>query len=336
MNWNFFRRSARLVNGRPLLSGMQVRPGLEALEDRTVPTPVVFQEVQSQSPVVLSGSIGGVPFQAQGPGSLLSTNYGTFLTDIDTVNGTINFIGGGNDFCAADTGRWAPLPDGSSGTATGIYGLQADISGTFMGVLRDFHMKADTFGQALPLYSNGDGTLGFPSQETISINAGTGTWAHPTLGHGPINVGGLRGPNLAYDGTIFDNGDGTITLSVPMSLAYNTTIGGQPATLQFDGQILGTAPSPWTGPGRLPPHGPTLGGVIDSLAKIATEQPLAGNPGHGRTPESYPGSLVAPTGVSLQGSQLRFGDPVAHSTHHAQPAAFDQFAVQDVVFQGLP
>jgi hypothetical protein len=273
--------------------------------------------------------------QAQGTNSLTTSYFGDFLTDIDTNNLLINFIGTGNDFCAADTGRWAPLPDGSSGTATAIYGLQADVSGLFQVALRDFHMKADTFGQGLYLYPNDDGSLGYASAQTISINAGTGTWAHPTLGHGPVNLGGVNGPNQANDGNLNDNGNGTLTLIVPVSVSYNTTIGGQPATVNFDGQIVGIGTNPWTRP-QPPRHQGRLGEGIGSLLADVKGNPIAGSPGHGLTPGSEQGISLVPTEVPVQGQTPRSGDPVSPPSHHSHPAASDPFAVQDAVFQGMP
>jgi hypothetical protein len=244
VNWKTFAKSARLLNRRVPTSRVRYRPNLEILEERTVLSPVVFTEVQNQSILTLFGTIGGSDIQAQGSGALTTTYYGTFQANIDEVNGTISFTQTGNDFCAANTGNWAPRADGSSGTAPAIYGLQAEVMGTFLGAIRDFHMNADTRGSALSMYQIADGSFGFPSAQTIAISAGTGTYSHPTLGQGPINFSGLNGPNRAGDGALVDNGNGTLRLTVPIDVSYSGTIAGMSLTLHITGTVVGSATIP--------------------------------------------------------------------------------------------
>jgi hypothetical protein len=242
MNWTIFGKSARLVTRHVSSLKIRCRPNLEALETRTVLSPVDFLEVQSQSILSLSGTIGGVDFQQQGTGSLTTTYFGDFHADVDLGNGTIRFIGAGNDFCAANTGSWAPLADGGSGTATAIYGLQADIGGTaWLAAIRDFHLRAD--GTPLALYPNADGSFGFASTEPITINAGSGTYSPPSMGHSQLNLGGLGAQDQAGDGTLVDNGS-TLRVTVPIDITVNTTIGGLPATLHIQGAIVGSATAP--------------------------------------------------------------------------------------------
>jgi hypothetical protein len=244
MNWTIFAKFARSVQRRLPSTKVRYRPNLETLEERTVLSPVDFLEVQNQSPLALSGTIGGMNIQQQGANSLTTTYFGDFRADIDEANGTIRFIGTGNDFCAANTGSWAPLESGASGTAPAIYGLQADVGGmSWLAALRDFHLRADTFGSALALHQNPDGSFGFSSTETIAINAGSGTYAHPTLGHGPVSLSGLQAQNQAGDGTLVDNGS-LLRLTVPIDMTVNTTIAGLAATLHIQGFIVGNATIP--------------------------------------------------------------------------------------------
>jgi hypothetical protein len=269
MNWNLFALSPRRV-----ASKVRHRPKLEVLEDRAVPTTVIFNEVQSQSILTLSGTINGSPIQEQGPGALTTTYFGNFVTDIDEVNSTISFTQNGNDFCAAETGNWGPLEDGSSGTSPAIYGLQADLPGAFLAAIRDFHMNADTGGTPIAMYQNVDGSFGFPSVQTIAINAGTGTYSHPVLGSGPVDVGGLNGPNQAGDGTLVDHGDGTLSVVVPIQVSYSSTIAGADLEISMVGQIVGTG----SFGGDRPAAGHSSRDATRGKALLSQLSPLANTP----------------------------------------------------------
>jgi hypothetical protein len=236
---------------------------------------VDFLEVQSQSPLTLSGTIGGVNIQSQGANSLTTTYFGDFRADIDEANGTIRFLGAGNDFCAANTGNWAPLEDGSSGTAPAIYGFQANVDGpTFLGALRDFHTRADNFGPALTLYQNAVGSFGFASTQTITINAGSGTYSDPALGHGPLNFSGLNGPNQAGDGSLVDNGS-SLRLTVPVDVTVNTTIAGQAATVHLQGTIVGSATIPVVHLGSGPSPNDYATSVVATQGPVNITDPAA-------------------------------------------------------------
>jgi hypothetical protein len=291
-------------------------------------SPVVFNEVQNQSPLTLSGTIAGQDMQPQGTGALTTTYFGTFGTDIDMTNGLIKFIGGGNDFCAANTGNWAPLPDGSDGTAPAEYGFQVSIRNfPFHGAIRDYHMETDTGGQALALYPNADGSFGFASAQTIKINAGTGTFSFlPMLGSGPINFSGLAGPNQADDGTLIVNSNGSFHITIPISASYNTTIGGIRTTLNVNGQIVGDgayANSAWRSGGNV-----TVTGVVntsDGRIEINTLG-ATGTQTDGVTSEIQPGVALATTAAPAPGAPL--GSTEAPVVHQALADAFDLFTTQ--------
>ena len=309
MNWNSFALSPRRVPSKA-----RYRPKLDVLEDRTVPSPVVFNEVQSQSILTLSGTFNGSPIQEQGPGSLTTTYFGTFVTDIDEVNGTISFTQTGNDFCAANTGNWGPLEDGSNGTSPAIYGLQADLQGALLAAIRDFHMNADTGGTPIGMYQNADGSFGFPSVQTIAISAGTGTYSHPNLGSGPVVLSGLSGPNQAGDGTLIDNGDGTLSVVVPISVSYSGTIAGLDLELSINGQIVGTGS--FTGPG---PGGPSFRDATLGTALL-----------------SHPSAIAnTPLAATAKSSSVQDGSVGHARVHQVLPTTLDQLGALDSVFQDL-
>jgi hypothetical protein len=305
------------------------RPRLDVLEDRTVLSPVSFHIVQNQSPLTLSGTIGGADIQEQGPGALTTTGFGDFVTDIDMANGLINFIGTGNDYCADNTGSWAPRADGSAGTAPAIYGLQADLSGTFLAAIRDFHVKTDTFGSALALYPNDDGTYGYASTQTLTINAGSGTYAHPDLGHGPVELGRLNGPNQASDGNLVDNGDGTFRITVPVSFSVSATIAGMDATLNLDGQIVGTGGYSGSAPRAHSPGDPSIAAALGS----GSHRQVGNTPSPGWTPARSQETTTTLAASSVV-QEVHTSNPVVSSAHHAQTAS-DRLAAVDLIFGEL-
>jgi hypothetical protein len=336
MNWKFFAQFARPVRRPTPSPGVRRRPNLDVLEDRTVPSHVPFHILQNQSPLALSGTIGGADIQPQGPGSLITTYFGDFQTDIDEANGTIRFIGTGNDFCSADSGRWAPLPDGSDGTASAAYGARADLKGTALAAIRDFHWEADTGGSALALYTNDDGSFGFASAQTLNIHQGVAAFSHPTLGQGSADLGGMNGPNQAGDGNLVDNGDGTLVLTVPVSFSVSGTMGGIDYTLNFDGTMVGTGAFTGPGPGAHPPKDATEVALAYGPRPLGTALPAApGTDLHGLAPESPRGVTLAAAAAPFQLQDVRPGDSAARLVHHALPAASGPFTALDSVFQEL-
>jgi hypothetical protein len=335
VNWNLFAKFARPRRRRGPRPAPRCRPGLLALEDRTVPSVVTLHEVQSESPLTLSGTIGGVSFAPQGANSLTTTYFGDFLADIDEANLAIKFIPSGNDFCAADTGSWAPRADGSSGTSTAIYGLQADLSGTLVAALRDFHLNADTQGAALPLYFTDDGAFGFASNQTIAISAGTGTYAHPTLGHGAINLSRLSGPNQAGDGWFFDHGRGNVTLTVPINLSVTTTIGGLEFDLNLVGQMVGVGTVPPAPPGAQHSRGDRGLGVA-----LAGARPLGpAPPAAAVNPPVLTADLAPAASAATAEAQALLVRPAGALDlwvhHHAAGTAFDQLTSPDATAEEL-
>jgi hypothetical protein len=321
--------AARCLKRRAPSARLRHRPHLEVLEDRTVLSPVTFNEVQSQSILTLSGSIAGRKIKAQGPGALTTTYFGTFEANVDEANGTIAFTQTGNDFCAADTGSWAPTADGGNGTAPAIYGFQVNIHHqALQAAIRDFHMNADTGGSTLPLYQNDDGSFGFPSAQTIAISAASGTYLHPTLGHGAVNFSGLHAPNQAADGQLVDDGHGHLVLTVPIDVSMRGTIAGHHCTLHITGQIVGTG----TLSGEGVRNGPGIG-----VALVATA-----GAGGDATPAAY---LPEPAPQGLPAAPLAAASPVPDDGPQNAPAApaqpvapvpVDQFTALDSVFQQLP
>ncbi|HEV3204962.1 MAG TPA: hypothetical protein VGY77_11290 [Gemmataceae bacterium] len=334
MNWKIFAKTARLLNPTPKV---RFRPNLDVLEDRTVLSPVTFHIVQNQSPLALSGTIAGMKIQEQGPGSLVTTYFGDFQTDIDEGKGAIIFTGTGNDFCSADSGRWAPLADGSDGTEPAAYGFQADISGTVLAAIRDFHWEADTGGSALSLYQNDDGSFGFSSSQTLNIHQGYAAYSHPTLGQGSTSLGSLNGQNKAGDGNLVDNGDGTLVLTIPVSFSISGTLGGMDYTLNFDGTAVGVGAFTGPRPGGRSHNDATIGAALVSRTHSIGTDSLTpyGTNAHdlGSQSDREVGMTTVETPFQVQ--DVHRGGTMAQLFHHPTGVALDQLTALDSVFQEL-
>jgi hypothetical protein len=330
MSWKLFAPLARSLTRPVPCRGVRHRPTLDVLEDRTVLSPVIFNEVQSQSPLTLSGTIGSAPIVAQGPGALTTTYFGTFEANVDEAHGGITFIQTGNDFCGADSGNWGPLADGSMGTAPAIYGIQASFNQPALVALRDFHMNADTGGVALPLTPNGDGSFSYPSTQTITISAGSGTYSHPTFGHGPVSLDGLNGPNQAAAGRLVDDGHGHLTLTVPISVTIYGSQAGVSFTLIYNGQIVGTGNS--TGPDSQPPGGARAQAALVSASRGTT---AAGTLPQGLAPASLPDATRTPAETAAAAPYSQTASAGVSLVSSARPAALDPLTALDAVLQDL-
>lgn len=228
------------------------RPHLDRLEDRTVPTAVLFYLDDVNSTLSLSGNILGVPFEQQGPGSLTATVAGIISADIDTAAGTFSW-GTDSYAAAADSGSWQPLADGSAGSAPANYGVQVDFLGLARAAVRGAVVSAYT-SEALALTDYGDGNYYYPSTQTLATLAGDAAYNHPLLGSGSRSIADQSGTNQAGEGYLYDFGDGTYYLEAPIVFSITVDISGITATLEISGLIYAygyasDGPSPDSGSG---------------------------------------------------------------------------------------
>jgi hypothetical protein len=187
-----------------------------------------------------SGNIGGMDLLPQGAGSLVTNTYGTIVTFVDEVNGTLDFAATGNDLTAENSGTWQPGLGGGGGSAPANYGAQVSILGsTGYVAIRNLTAGADTGGSSLNLYQRPDGSYGFNSGQTLLIESGAADYSHPFIGHGSVDLSGNTAQNQADDGTFYDNGDGTYAIVVPVNVTVSGTIAGVNYTLNLAGTIYG-------------------------------------------------------------------------------------------------
>jgi hypothetical protein len=193
-------------------------------------------------------------------------------------------------------------------------------------------MSADTGGTPIAMYQNDDGSFRFPSVQTIATNAGTGTYSHSDLVSGPVVLSGLNGPSPAGDGTVIDNGDGTLSLVVPISVSCSRTIARLDLELGMHGRIVGTGAFTGPKPGGHSSRDATLG-----TALLSHPSPLANTPpAASGTKQPAP---INPVAIALAATAKSFSvqdGSVGHAlVHQVLPTTLDQLGALDSVFQDL-
>lgn len=323
MNWKLFAKSQR--RRTPQMSFTRFRPHVDCLEDRMVLSPVLFS-LDPSSSLTLSGSINGSAITQQGPGSLTTTYQGTLSADVASDDSTISFFNDGNTAAADDSGSWQPLPNGASGSASANYGGQVNLGifGTARAAVRGLQVSASA--DSLGLTDNGDGTLGFTSNQTLIINAGSAAY-NASVGQGAADLSNQSAQNNAAAGTVIDNGDGTYVLVAPINLTISQTVQGIPVVLNIRGTI--TAYGALAGPHQ--GHGDTgLGIALAAGADVTTIAPPLGTVIGANTVSVNPLGTID-TQVGQQTTQNgRVDSVISLTAHHA-----NQVAVADAVFQDL-
>jgi hypothetical protein len=272
------------------------RPRVEALEDRCVLSPmtVVLSEMNSQ--LTLSGDVNGSTIMEQGPGSLTTKYTGQVHVDVgqDGMGNltTIQFLNDSVTSVNADiSGNWRPLSGGGNGTAPANYGGKATIFTDAFVALREVMLGAAS--DALTLVPQGDGqTYTFSSTQTLLINHGFADY-QTFLGSGRSDISGNSGSNMAADGSLVDNLDGTYALTAPVHVTLSGTISGVPFDLNIDGTITGTGT--FDGPSL----GPLFGGQAGGLGAPARLDGLATAP-----------LPIAPAGAANPAPQAAIGLPI--------------------------
>jgi hypothetical protein len=333
MNWSFFTKSRRLQKVQQPTPRFTFRPGVERLEDRTVPSPVIFTVDATNSQLTLSGDLGGGlggPIREQGPGALTTNYTGSFDTDVDLAGQTIAFINDGPTANALDSGSWQPLPGGGAGSAPANYGGMVDtIFGRALVAIREAQFAAASGPLAL---AGGGPTYTFPSTQTFLVNHGF--LDYQSFVSGREDLSGRSGTNAAPDGSLTDNGDGTLSITVPVHLTTSGTIQGLPFNLTIDGVITGNGSlGGGGGGGGLAPL--FLGGNLAGQGLVIPAGALADSSGHSLVLPSAPVSAAEPltgsTGVFvLEATKLTA--PGGHTL--AETDSLDLFFSSSDMFAG--
>ena len=275
MKWSFFTRLRRPEKPTKPARRLVFRPRVEALEDRYVLSPMTVVVAEMNSQLTLSGDVNGSPIREQGPGSLTTQYTGQVHVDVgqDDMGNltTIQFLNDGVTSVNADiSGNWQPLPGGGSGTAPANYGGKFTFFSDAFVAIREAMLGAAS--DALALVPQGDGqTYTFSSTQTLLINHGFADY-QTFVASGRSDLSGNSGTNMAADGSLVDNQDGTYALTVPVHVTLTETVSGVPINLTIDGTITGT------GTFDPPPFGPSIGGQAGGLGAPARLDGLATAP----------------------------------------------------------
>jgi hypothetical protein len=250
MNWQSVTQARRQLQCRH-------QPRLDPLEDRTLLTATTFTLLPSSLSISDSRIVYGslrIPITEQGPGSFSTTYTGTIATDIDPVGHTITFLNDGGAMTAHNSGDWQPDVGGGMGSAPANYGGQFDFLGANYAAIRDLVMGLTATPVPLTRIGgdphNGIAMFSFPSTQTITIANGNFDFHTAQFGDDSQSAAGLYGSNQTTNGTVQANGDGTLTLTIPVDadiLVYDLG-NGDGAWIHFHGTFtgigsLGTSPA---------------------------------------------------------------------------------------------
>jgi hypothetical protein len=336
MNWQRLIKMARRQTRGDAMRRRRYRPGVTSLEDRVLLTLTTFMIDPTQSSISLQGSYltysgAQIPIMEQGPGALTTTYQGPLATDMDVVNGTINFMGpdGGTAVSANISGNWRPGAGGVPGaTDPANYGgtltvLLSPIYGAIRNIIGSFPTNGP-----VTLTNQGGGAYSFPSNQTVEIDSGVLDYETPDslYGSGETSVTGSAGQNQAANGSVQDNGDGTFTITVPVSYSYFYDLGGGASiTLQANGTLVGTGT-----PGTTASH--------PGVRQAAIAQ-SGGNQWSGGTVLLISPAGSAATGLSnpapasdASAAPLSVASSDSAASHPDTPAGGDSLAALDAVF----
>jgi hypothetical protein len=262
MKSSFFPRLRRPEKHTKPARRLVFRPRVEALEERYVLSPMTVVVSEANTQLTLSGDVNGSPIMQQGPGSLTTNYTGQVHLDVgqDAMGNltTIQFLNDSVTSVNADnSGNWQPLPGGGTGTAPANYGGMFTFITTAYVALRNAVLGATS--NALTLVPQGDGqTYTFASTQTLLINQGFADY-QTFLVSGQSDISGNSGTNMAANGSLVDNLDGTYALTAPVHVTLSGTISGVPFDLNIDGTIMGTGT--FDGPSVGPMYGGHAGGL---------------------------------------------------------------------------
>jgi hypothetical protein len=197
----------------------------------------VFVVDASQSQISVEGTVLGVPFVEQAPGSLSTRIGGTLVADLGP--GSIQSPGGSKLTLENQPGLFLPLGLPANGAGQ----VQFDDGSFAYGALRN--TVADVLSGVLPVDSAGF----FPANVTLNFPSGVLDVEGLGMSNSIPNPSGLQSNPATLGQIIFDGSKITITAPIDANTTIYGFFGGEIAKLHYTGQIVATAivpePSSW-------------------------------------------------------------------------------------------
>ncbi len=196
----------------------------------------IFTINPALSSLTLSGSTNGSPFLQQGPGSLVTSYFGTIDASFNASSITFNSA----TATANNSGNWQPGPGGVPGSAPANYGVMATVFPfTALGAGRNLQ-----FSLTSPNPITLTGTAFDASQINLTVLSGLFDYLVAGVTNGTLNEAGLTGPNAATGGMFTITG-GIATLTIPILFTQTVTvINPNDTTFTFAGTLVATAAVP--------------------------------------------------------------------------------------------
>ncbi len=195
-----------------------------------------FKIDSTQSSVTLSGSVVGINFKEQAPGSLTTTYSGTITLDLTDT--TVAIPTGAME--AAVSGNWLPGLNGQGAAAPANYGGQASILfGTATAALRNILLSLSSPLTALTngSFDAGNIVFSFPVSSAAKLDYNAGF-----LGSGSTNLAGNATNKTATIATLSNIG-GTDTLVINIDATFTTSIlADNDSSLHIVGKITALGP----------------------------------------------------------------------------------------------
>lgn len=219
-----------------------------ASPEPTAAAPVTFTIDPARSAVSFSGnltvpSVGTFTFKTQGAGSLTTSYAGSIVVELAPPN---IILPGGSDIRIETNGTWQPAAGGGAGSAPAAYG--GEITPPFTtSLFAGRNIQFDVTASAA-LLSNG-----VFNATNLIVTYLTNATPAPTIDYrvtSSVQGDSTNGTSLLTGsatnvaiGSTLSNSSGELTLTVPVNVTNNLTIGSNPSTTILSGQIVATAPA---------------------------------------------------------------------------------------------
>jgi hypothetical protein len=197
----------------------------------------IFTLDATNSSLGISGSLAGVAFQQQGPGSLTTKYSGMIKADVTSSN--ITFVGG-SAIVGLNSTTNEPGVGGVAGSAPANYGVKVTILIFFPAKAAVRNALLDVTSSALTMtggvFSSKGLQFDFPPTSTTVLDYNAGS-----LGSGSSSLTGIFTNTVSANATLIVQGT-TLVLTIPVDISGTKTIASGDVNYRFRGQLVARAP----------------------------------------------------------------------------------------------